>query len=76
MVDDRKRGLYRKYDVRRLDDLAGKHKDCFFFVLDITHDKFAIPAIRAYAKACKQEYPALAADLYRVAIHFLKRNNF
>ncbi len=33
------------------------------FVLDLTHDAYAIPAIAAYADACEAEYPLLAADL-------------
>lgn len=35
------------------------------FVLDIAEDQFAIPALAAYAKACSNDYPALAADLNR-----------
>ena len=27
------------------------------------HDKFAVPALRAYATACENEYPNLAEDL-------------
>lgn len=57
-------GLERRYEVRRIDGAAGKHGDCDFFVLDRTHDKFARPALLAYAEACRDEFPALAADLY------------
>ena len=32
-------------------------------VLDLTHDKFALAALRAYQVACREEYPLLAADL-------------
>ena len=60
---DRKRGLYEKYYVERRHDDAGKHKDCQFFVLDLDHDKHAIPALKAYAESCRAEYPALARDL-------------
>lgn len=66
MIDKHKAGLYRKFDVRRTDgssEPGGKHEDCCYFVLDLTHDKHAIPALRAYAKACREEYPNLAADL-------------
>jgi len=59
-------GIYRKYSVKRLRDKEGKHKNCFFFVLDLNHDKYAIPALRAYAKACKKEYPELAKDLIQI----------
>lgn len=59
-------GLYRKFDVRRADgtDAPGeKHEGCDYFVLDLTHDPFAIQALKAYADACRATYPALAADL-------------
>lgn len=65
-INKQKAGLYRKFDVRRTDgtDAPGaKHDRCNYFVLDITHDPFAIPALKAYADACRKEYPNLAADL-------------
>lgn len=34
-----------------------------FFVLDPDIDIYAIPALRAYANACRAKYPALADDL-------------
>lgn len=61
-----KRGVYKKFVVRRTDgrDKPGqKHHGCEYFVLDVYHDKFAIPALGAYAKACFKEYPILAAHL-------------
>lgn len=63
LVPDAQRGLYRKYFVQRLNDPTGKHKDCTYFVLDEVHDKFAGPALRAYAAACEEEFPGLAHDL-------------
>ena len=60
------RGLHRKYRVERTDGSSapgGKHADCAYFVLDRTHDVYAVPALRAYANACEAESPALAADL-------------
>ena len=60
---DTNRGLYPKYNVQRLDDPGGKHTNCGYFVLDLNHDKFSIPALRAYAEACKEEYPYLSHDL-------------
>lgn len=63
---DKTRGLYHKFNVVRTDGQSGvgkKHDGCYYFVLDCTHDKFAGAALRAYAEACKQEYPRLAADL-------------
>lgn len=62
-MSDEHKGIYRKYRVERLNDSANKHKFCNYFVLDLDHDKFAIPALRAYAKACKKEYPQLAKDI-------------
>lgn len=59
-------GLYRKFDVYRTDatDLpGGKHHGCEYFVLDVNHDKYAKAALKAYAEACREEYPLLAADI-------------
>lgn len=67
---DKHRGFYDKFRVFRKDgrDKPGfKHADCEYFVLDLTHDMFAISAIKAYADACEEEYPQLAADLRRKA---------
>lgn len=66
---DKTRGLYEKFVVRRTDlsDLpGGKHDGCEYFVLDLTHDKHAEPAIRAYAESCKSEFPQLSSDLFRL----------
>ncbi len=60
------RGLYGKFSISRTDgrDAPGeKHHGCAYFVLDITHDPAAIPALRAYAEACKGHRPILSADL-------------
>jgi hypothetical protein len=60
------RGLYGKFYIDRVDgqsEPGKKHDGCDYFVLDLTHDPFAIPAIKAYAIACAAEYPALAHDL-------------
>lgn len=62
-LPNEKRGLYKRYSVKKLDDPTGKHNRCFNFVLDLTHDPYAIPAIRAYADACRGKYPVLARDL-------------
>lgn len=59
-------GLYNKFTVERTDgkSAAGeKHDACEYFVLDLTHDPFAGPALEAYATACESEYPLLARDL-------------
>lgn len=62
-MNDQDRGLYGKYAVRRLNDSTGKHDDCYFFVLDLKHDKFAKHALVAYSIACRESYPVLADDL-------------
>ena len=62
-------GLYKKFSVSRNDgksEPGEKHENCQYFVLDITHDHFAIPALKAYAKACAMEYPLLARDLVKI----------
>lgn len=64
--DDKKRGVYKKWAMKRLNDPDGKHDDCFIFVLDIDHDPFAVPALNAYIDACEHEYGPLAFDLTNV----------
>lgn len=64
--DDKPRGLYRKFDVYRTDGSSrpgAKHHNCEYFVLDLSHDKHAEAALRAYADSCAGEFPRLAADL-------------
>lgn len=63
-IPDTKRGLYRKYEVTRLNDPDGTHANCEYYVLDLAHDKFAVDALEAYAAACRDEFPALSRDLY------------
>lgn len=68
MNPERACGLYDKYNVSRRDgssNAGGKHNNCNYFVIDLNHDKYAKPALLAYAEACKDEYPALASDLIR-----------
>jgi len=65
-MGDPNRGIYNKFFVARVDGSDGpgeKHDGCDYFVLDITHDRYARPALVAYANACRDEYPLLAADL-------------
>jgi len=72
--NDSKRGLYNKYDiVHRADgssEPGGKHSGCRYFVLDLTHDEFARPALLAYADACEARFPLLAADLRQTPVAF------
>lgn len=66
-------GVYEKFKVERTDgrsEPGEKHHGCTYFVLDLNHDKHAIPALRAYAKSCAKEYPELAADLKRALAAF------
>jgi hypothetical protein len=66
MPCDRNRGLYSRFNVTRTDGSSapgGKHCGCVYFVLDLTHDKHAAAALRAYVESCAAEYPLLAADL-------------
>jgi hypothetical protein len=65
-VDKKTTGLYDKFSVERTDGTSApgqKHDGCKYFVLDLTHDPFAAPAIRAYVDACRADYPLLARDL-------------
>jgi hypothetical protein len=68
-MSDPTKGVIRKYEVSRTDGSSqpgGKHERCSYFVLDLEHDEFSIPALEAYAVACKAKFPALAQDLERV----------
>lgn len=59
-------GIYNKFYVERTDGksrLGEKHHECEYFVLDLTHDKFAKAALKAYADECENEYPLLAEDI-------------
>jgi hypothetical protein len=64
--DDRHKGLYQKYEVRRTDgssEPGGKHEGCQYFVLDMDHDPYAVDALEAYMKACYPTYRRLAEHL-------------
>ena len=66
LKDRRTTGLYGKFIVTRTDgksEPGQKHDGCDYFVLDLTHDPFALHALDAYARWCQQEYPQLARDL-------------
>lgn len=59
-------GLFEKFVVIRRDGsdaLGGKHHGCEYFVLDLNHDPHAKAALQAYADACEQTHPQLAADI-------------
>jgi formylglycine-generating enzyme required for sulfatase activity len=68
-IDQSKMGLYGKFHVTRTDgkDAPGeRHHGDEYFVLNLTTDTHAIPAIAAYADSCAEEYPILAADLRKI----------
>lgn len=65
---DQQQGFHEKYHVERLNDPAGKHRNCHYYVLDLIHDKHAPVALEAYAASCEAEYPELAKDLRLEAI--------
>lgn len=63
-------GLYEKFLVKRTDGSSEpgcKHYLCRYFVLDLTHDLHAIPAILAYARSCRDENLQLSDNLYSLA---------
>lgn len=45
----REPGLEQRYRVEKINDLAGKHDRCRYFVLDPQHDPAAREALRTYA---------------------------
>lgn len=70
-MSDKNLGLFQKFVVERTDGRSKpgeKHDGCQYFVLDVTHDPHAIPALLAYAESAEASgYGALAADLRRLA---------
>ena len=77
-MNDQQKGLYQKFNVERTDGSSasgGKHEHCEHFVLDLNHDKFAIPAIAAYVRACGDEFPRLAVDLQKKYLDDLEHDD-
>ncbi len=69
VMGDKTRGLYGKFTVTRNDGSSregGKHENCDYFVLDLSHDSHAISALKAYADSCRDDYPLLADDLDQI----------
>lgn len=58
-------GLIDKFKVERLTPSRRniEHDGCFYFVLDLTHDAAAGPALMAYADQIEDQYPKLAGEL-------------
>lgn len=69
-AEDKKfEGLDDRYLVTRVDgrsEKGKKHHGCQYFVLDLTHDRYAMSAIEQYGMACMNEYPMLATDLFQI----------
>jgi hypothetical protein len=66
VLDQHHVGIYHKFNVTRTDgssEPGGKHHGDEYFVLNLTTDMHALPALKAYAKSCAHDYPVLAADL-------------
>jgi len=63
MGDDLEMDLTQPYTVKRNNDPVGKHKDCDFFVLNLTTDVRARKAAKKYVELCRDRYPALAHEL-------------
>jgi hypothetical protein len=67
-MGDKTRGIYHKFNIERTDGKSKpgeKHFGCEYWVLDLTHDPYALWALEAYASACQREYPLLYVDLQR-----------
>ncbi|MCD5327853.1 hypothetical protein ACFFU8_09540 [Chromobacterium piscinae] len=65
-VDQQQTGVYGKFTVCRVDGRDAPGGDRYgadYFVLDVTHDRFAKPALAAYAQACSGGYALLGQDL-------------
>ena len=65
-INQKELGLYHKFNVTRTDGKDAheeKHHGDEYFVLNLTTDRHAIPALSAYADSCSADYPVLAADL-------------
>ncbi len=61
--------IHEKFVVARTDGThikGGKHHECFYWVLDVDHDPYALPALEAYATACRATHPTLAGELRKL----------
>lgn len=84
---DRNRGLYRKYEVRKVIAQRDQRGEMGQVLVPITGEYFvmretdphAIAAINAYAQSCKDDYPTLAVELtdmaHRWALGHLEGSN-
>lgn len=61
-MNQQAQGLYQKFNVTRTDgrDAPGeKHHGAEYFVLDLSDDPLAWPAVAAYAEACAADFPQI-----------------
>lgn len=66
------RGLYAKFEVRRVDaEAQARQAGCRMFVLDVDDDPHAAGSLLTYAQACEETQPDLAADVGRLVSHHL-----
>lgn len=59
--------LLNKFKVTRRDGQhrkGKKHSQCQYFVLDLTHDPYAISALKEYIAHCAKTHPELARDIF------------
>lgn len=64
-VKSKQSGLEDRYTVHRKHDTDGKHAECEYFVLDLTHDPIARRSLLAYASTAQaEEFEALSRDLF------------
>ena len=79
-INQKELGLYQKFNVTRTDgkDATGeKHHGDEYFVLNLTTDKHAIPALAKYAESCADEYPKLADELRgKIAGYVLEKSEY
>lgn len=77
---DTQRGLYRKYDVRKVKYETDQRGDQTEVLVPLTEecfvlkasDPYAVIALAAYAGACKDTYPLLASDLMGMARRWME----
>jgi len=69
-MGDPERGLYNKFSViHRTDGRSApgeRHDGCEYFVLDLTHDRHCVEALRSYAESCRSDFPLLSLDLFKM----------
>ena len=66
--NSRETGLFKKFNVTRTDGShrpGGKHDGCDYYVLDLSHDVHAMPALEAYivSLASADTHPILLKEL-------------